>query len=124
MTWLLSLAAGIGIPPQFRKAAVIASLFALALAVLGLGKCAYDRSVIQRHEQKAALQQEKRERKADQNLNQQIGRDQAAAQQRQQEIDNATRNIPDQAPSARQHARACVELRREAKQRGKPQPAC
>ena len=121
--FILNFAAGI-VGPKFAKAGVIGAAIVLLVLALGLGKCAYDRSVIRHHDQKAALQQEKRERKADQNLNQQIGRDQAAAQQRQQEIDNATRNIPDQAPSARQHARACVELRREAKQRGKPQPAC
>ena len=38
---------------------------------------------------------------------------QAAANDRTKEIDNATRDIPDQAPSARQRARACVEFRRQ-----------
>jgi uncharacterized protein HemX len=124
MTFLLSLIMGAGVPQRFAKPVLIAGLFVLALAALGLGKCAYDRSVIRQHEQKAALQQAQRERKADANLQTQKTRDDAAAQQRQQEIDNATRNIPDQAPSARQRARACVELRREAQQHGKPQPAC
>jgi uncharacterized protein HemX len=122
--FLLNLAAGIGIPPQFRKAAVIVVGILLLIAVLGLGKCAYDRSVIRNHDQKAALKQEKAERKADTNLQTQVTRDDAASQQRQQEITDATRNIPDQAPSARQRAIACTELRREAQQRRKPVPAC
>jgi uncharacterized protein HemX len=121
--FLLSFASGI-VGPKFAKLAVIGSAIVLLIAGLGLGKCAYDRSVIRQHEQKAALEQAQRERKADTNLQTQKASDDAAAQQRQQEIDNATRNIPDQAPSARQRARVCVELRREAKQRGKPEPAC
>lgn len=124
MTWLLSLVMGAGVPAKFAKPVLIAGLFALALAALGLGKCAYDRSVIRKHEQKAALQQAQRERKADANLQVQTGRDDAATKQRIEEINNATRTIPDQRPSARQRAIACVELRREAKQRGKPEPAC
>lgn len=121
--FLLSFASGI-VGPKFAKLAVIASSIVLLIAILGLGKCAYDKSVIRQHEQKAEIKQVKRERKADANLQVSKGRDDAAAQQRKQEIDNATRTIPDQRPSARQRAIACVELRREAKQRGKPEPAC
>ncbi|HET6941455.1 MAG TPA: hypothetical protein VFH89_04770 [Sphingomicrobium sp.] len=103
---------------------VTVGLVVLAIAGAGIGKCAYDRSVVQRHEQKAQLKQVKRERKADTNLQIQTGRDEAAAQQRQKEIENATRNIPDQAPSARQRARACLELQRQAAERRQPKPAC
>ena len=124
MTWLLSLVMGAGVPAKFAKPVLIAGLLALALTALGLGKCAYDRSVIRQHEQKAALDQARRERPADANLHQQSGRDDAASEQRKQEINDATRTIPDQRPSARQRAIACVELRREAKLRGKPEPAC
>jgi uncharacterized protein HemX len=109
---------------KWAKPVAIGGLVALLIAILSIGKCTYDKSVIRQHEQKAALQQAQRERKADSNLQVQKGRDEAASQQRQQEIDNATRDIPDQAPSARQHARACLELQRQAKQRGKPKPAC
>lgn len=121
--FLLNFASGI-VGPKFAKAGVIVAAIVLLVTVMGLGKRAYDRSVIRQHEQKAALEQAKRERKADANLQIQKGRDDAAAQQRQQEIDNATRNIPDQAPSARQRARVCVELRHRAQERRQPQPAC
>jgi uncharacterized protein HemX len=121
--FLLSFASGI-VGPKLARLAVIASAIVLLIAILGLGKCAYDKSVIRQHEQKAEIKQVKRERKADANLQVSKGRDDAAAQQRKQEIDNATRTIPDQRPSDRQRAIACVELRREAKQRGKPEPAC
>lgn len=117
---ILTIANLIGVP----KWAVIAGMIALAVLGLGLGKCAYDRSVIDRHETKAELNQVKRERKADAKLQEQIGRDEAASQQRRKEIADATRNIPDQAPSARQRVRACVELRRQAQERRQPLPAC
>ena len=109
---------------KFAKPLIYGAAAILAvIAFFGL-KALYDHSVIAKHDQKAELQQVKRERKADANLQTQIGRDEAASQQRQQEIDNATRNIPDQAPSARQRARACLELQRQAEQRRKPKPAC
>lgn len=117
---ILAIAKFFGVPSWL----VVAAGVLLAVGGLGIAKCSYDRSVIKAHEAKAEARQAKRERKADANLHETIGRDEAAAQQRQKEIADATRNIPDQAPSARQRARACVELRREAQQRGKPQPSC
>jgi hypothetical protein len=88
-------------------------LFIAALAVVGLGKVMYDRAVIAHHNLKADAKLVKAERKADTNLVQQKVADDAAAAARKQEITDATRNIPDQAPSARQRARVCIELRRQ-----------
>ena len=122
--FLIAWALKAGIPAKYAKIAVIGALVTLLIVGLGVAKCAYDRHVISQHEQKAALEQAKRERRADTNLQQQIGRDNAASEQRKQEIEDATRNIPDQAPSARQRAIACAELVRQAKERGKPRPAC
>jgi hypothetical protein len=68
--------------------------------------------------------QTERERTADEALRRQQAKDSEAAQQRAQEIDDATRNIPDQAPSTRQRTRACLGLRAEAKTAGRPEPAC
>lgn len=124
MPFLIGLALKAGIPARFAKVAVIAAFVTLLIVGLGVAKCAYDKSVIERHEQKAQLEQAKRERKADANLEKQKDRDAAASEQRKKEIDDATRNIPDQAPSARQRARACVELQREAEERRQPVPAC
>jgi hypothetical protein len=47
-------------------------------------------------------------------------RDRARIATNRKEVDDATRNIPDQGTSARQRARACIELRR----RGQDSPAC
>jgi biopolymer transport protein ExbB/TolQ len=110
----------IGVPRHF----VIIGLVLLAVLGAGVGKCTYDRSVIRAHETKQEIKQVKRERKADTRLQDQKERDQSAADQRKKEIDDATKGIPDRAPSARQRAIACSELRREAKERGEPIPAC
>lgn len=121
--FLLSFATGL-VGPKFAKPAIFAVLGILVLLALWGGKCAYDASVIDRYTSKQEIKQVKLERKADANLEQQKGRDDAASQQRRQEIDNATKNIPDQAPSTRQRSIACVELRREAKAHRRPEPAC
>jgi hypothetical protein len=121
---VIGLLVGWGVPQKFAKPLLIGiGALLLILAIFAAVKI-HDHNVIKQHEQKAALEQAQRERKADANLQTQKTRDDAATEQRQQEIDNATRNIPDQAPSARQRARVCLELQRQAKQRGKPISAC
>jgi uncharacterized protein HemX len=113
---LTALATLIGVPRHF----VIIGLVLLAVLGAGLGKCAYDRSVIRAHETKQEIKQVKRERKADTKLQDQKERDQSAADQRKKEIDDATKGIPDQKPSARQRARICAELLRS----GNAPPEC
>lgn len=131
MSFLIGLALKFGIPARFAKAAVIAALIIALLAALGTAKCAYDHSIIKAHDADQQLQIERdkaaqtdRERQADTNLQNQREADQAAAGERQQEIDNATRDIPDAVPGPRQRARVCIELRRQAKAAGRPEPAC
>lgn len=102
----------------------------LYLAVTAYGSARYDAGVAAEkaaelaRQQAAELAQRKREATATTNLGQQKARDVAASQDRQQEIDNATNALPDQAPSARQRTRACLELRRQAKAAGRSEPAC
>lgn len=131
MPFLLSLALRLGVPARFAKFAVFAALAVALLAVLGTAKCVYDRSIIRKHDtaqqlkiERDKLAQAAREREATTALVDRQRADEAAATNRQREIDNATRNIPDQAPSARQRSRVCIELRREAKTHGRNQPAC
>lgn len=109
---------------KLARAIAYAGLVLLIVGAIGTAKCAYDRGVIRKHEQKAELKQVKRERKADAQLEQQKDTDAAAKAQRQKELEDATKGIPDRAPSARQRAIACSELRREAKERGQPIPSC
>ncbi len=70
------------------------------------------------------LAQQQRERQADANRAAAQTKASAASTQRTKEIDDATRDIPDQALSARQRATLCVELRRQAKSNGRTIAAC
>lgn len=106
------------------RAIAYIGLALLIVMVLGIAKCSYDASVIEDYTAEQRADQAERERGADKKLNDQKQLDEAAAAQRKKEIEDATRNIPDQKPSARQRARACVELRREAKASGRPEPTC
>lgn len=106
--------------------AALGALLAAPLFFL-LGQC--DGKKIERQDWEAKVARDKaaqagRERAADANLERQRTRDDAAARQRREEIDHATQGIPDQAPSDRQRARACLELRRQAAAEGRPQRAC
>lgn len=124
---MISMLIGFMAPIVGEKYARAASFTILALGIgllLWGGKCAYDHSVINKYNQKEENRQLKREEGADRNLTNQVSADNAAAAEREKEFQDATKNIPDRAPSNRQRAIACSELRREAKQRGDAQPAC
>lgn len=110
------LATLIGVPRHF----VIIGLVLLGVLGLGIGKCAYDRSVIEKHVTKQQNKQLKRERKADTNLNTQKEQDEQSAEQRTKEMDDATKGIPDRSLSPRQRRIACVELMRQ----GNAPPEC
>ena len=74
--------------------------------------------------QKAEADQREREREATARLelSRRLEAQEAAA--RTKGIDDATRNLPDHAPSARTRVRICLDLRREAKAAGRPEPSC
>lgn len=128
---MIGLLMGFGLP---RLAAKLIAYVGVPLLIAGAiwlyGHTRYNAGYTQADtDQQARIAADRRaqtelERKADQGLRQEQTRDNAAAQQRQTEIDNATRNLPDQATSARQRTRACIELRRQAATNGRPQPAC
>lgn len=105
--------------------ALLGAVLAAPLCFL-LGQC--DGKRIARAGQKAAVaqaraRQAERERAADANLTATRQQQSAAIVAARKEVDDATAHIPDQAPSARQRARACLELRRQAAA-GTAPPAC
>lgn len=120
---LASIALGAGVPQRFAKAAGIAGAIVALGAVLTLAKCGYDRSVIANHEaaQEAKIAPVIRQADANaadarthdlrRNLN-----DEAAERA-------AVAPLPDTGLSARQRARACAILRRQAAERGHESPA-
>ncbi|TXC73979.1 hypothetical protein FSZ31_04455 [Sphingorhabdus soli] len=73
---------------------------------------------------KADALQRDRERKADDRRREELKAGQAIDDQQRKELENATENLPDAAPGARQRSRVCIELRQQARAKGKPEPAC
>jgi hypothetical protein len=65
MTWLLSLATGIGIPPRFAKYAVIAAGAVLLLLAMFAAVKIHDHRVIAQHQAQQDAANAKADRKAD-----------------------------------------------------------
>ncbi len=120
---LASLALRAGVPQRFAKAVGIAGAIAAVLALLSLGRCAYDRRLIADHDAKQAAELAPIVRSADAN----------AAEARIFDLKKETADeiaeraavapLPDAGLSVRQHARACAILRRQAAERGGAIPA-
>lgn len=72
----------------------------------------------------AALQAEERARDADAQRQAELGGALNSITTARQELDNATRNLPDESPSARRRARFCAELRAQASRDHTAAPAC
>jgi hypothetical protein len=124
MTFLLSLIMGAGVPQRFAKPVLIAGLFALALASLGLGKCAYDRSVIRQHDAKQDAANAKADRKADIHAADQRRTDDARSTTESTEIKEAV----DEARRIGRDPRAayyeCVRKQQAARRERKPPADC
>jgi hypothetical protein len=124
VTWLLSLVMGAGVPAKFAKPVLIAGLFVLALAALGLGKVAYDRSVIRQHEAKQDAATAKADRKADTHAADQRRTDDARSTAESAEIKEAV----DEARRIGRDPRAayyeCVRKQQAARRERKPPADC
>ncbi len=115
---LTSLALGAGIPARFARAAGIAAAIVALLAVLTVAKCAYDRGVIDDHEAMREAKLTPIIRSADAKA----ADTRLSDLKRNSDDENAERAavapLPDAGLSARQRARACAILQRQARERG------
>jgi hypothetical protein len=116
MSGLLALAIRLGVPQRFAGAAVAVVLFLLALAALELGKCAYDKSVIDNHEAKV----ERRAAPATDKAATERANDTIATAKHEQELHDVIQAQPDQPSSPTSRALACKRL----SDAGKHPPAC
>jgi hypothetical protein len=124
MPTLIALALKLGVPARFAKAAIIAALFILALGLLGLGKCAYDKSIINTHEAKQEAATAKADRKADTKAAEQRRADDARLTTETQQIKEAV-NEAGNDPTARRAAYYdCVRKQQAARHSGKPPADC
>jgi hypothetical protein len=122
--FLLSLFGKLGIPPQFRKAALIGTAVVLLIAMLMVGKCSYDKSVIRNHEAKQEAATAKADRTADTHAAEQRRADDARSTTETQQIKEAV-NEAGNDPAARRAAYySCVRKQQSARKSGKPSPGC
>jgi hypothetical protein len=101
---------------------IVGGLLAVGLA-FALWLHFHDRGVVSHAQDKAEAKAAPIVRKADENATDSRSRSDNAVQQQQQEIHDAIDPLPDQGLTARQRARACAILRRQAAQRGAEAPA-
>lgn len=120
LTWLISL----GLSPRFAKGFLIAVGVGLALILLGLGKLAYDRSVIRNHTNAQEAATAKADRAADASAADQRRLDDARAHTERQEINDAIEEA-EPTPDARRAAYyACLARLQDARRRNLPPAAC
>jgi hypothetical protein len=103
-----------GIPERFAKVALIVLAVILAVALIALGKCAYDATIIRNHDnaRNATIAVDARDGEA--NAADQRRTDDAAIFNQSEEVKHAVDSLPETTTSARQHARACVILRQQS----------
>jgi uncharacterized protein HemX len=121
--FLLSLVGKLGIPPQFRKAALIGTAIVLLVALLAVGKCTYDRSVIRNHEAKQDAANAKADRAADQKAAEQRRADDSRLTQEANELNRSTDYA--QTNHDRSSARfRCIKLQQDARAAKRKPPSC
>jgi hypothetical protein len=101
--------------PKFAKPLIYGVFGLLILAALWGGKCAYDKSVITKHDQKL----EQRAKPATDQAATERAHDTIVQAKNEQEAHDAIHAVPDAAPAA-SHALACQRLRK----RGHAPAAC
>lgn len=122
------LAGIIGKPGIAQKTAKIVGIVAavlLLIVVLGVGKCTYDKSVIDEHETKEAVKTEKADRKADTKAAETRRVDDARLHTEETQLKEIRENEKDQTAHERRIARAaCIRLQQSARAKGSVAPAC
>jgi uncharacterized protein YqfA (UPF0365 family) len=124
LSFLTGLALKVGIPQRFAKVAVIAALFVGVIALLGIGKCTYDRSIVKQHDAKVEAQIAKADRKADAKAAEERRADDARAVTESQEIKEAINEARQTGTDPRAAYYACVRLQQAARRANKPPADC
>lgn len=118
---------GLGVGEKFAKPLVYVIGAGILLSVLGLGKCAYDASVIREHDAKVNLKVEGAAREADGVAAGERRDDDSRAAAESGELGKVTDNDPDKnkpATSSQRDYLRCVRLQQQAREAGNPAPTC
>jgi hypothetical protein len=124
VTWLIGLALKAGIPLRFAKGAVIGILIVALVVGLGVGKCAYDKSIIEEHDAEREATIAKDDKKADNNAAVQRRVDDARVTSEKEEIKDAIAEAQATGSDPRAAYYHCIALQQQARKRGQPSPNC
>jgi len=113
----------LGIPARFAKIAIIGTLIVLAVALLGIGKCAYDKSIINAHEAKQEAATAKADRKADAKAAEQRRADDTRISQERQELEKVVSHAPTDL-DRRLAFQRCLRLQQAARSSHRVAPSC
>jgi len=121
---LIGLLVGWGVPQRFAKPVLVGGLFALALGSLGLGKCAYDRSIIRQHDAAQDAATAKADRKADSHAADQRRSDDARSATEDTQIKEAVDEARRTGADPRAAYYECVRRQQAARRQRKPPADC
>jgi hypothetical protein len=111
------------IGPKAARFLVYAGLAILVVVALGMAKCTYDRSIIQRHELKIEAEVAKADRKADNKAAEQRRVDDSRLVVEANELKKVQANAQDDI--ARRLAKhRCLRMQQAARRENKPPPSC
>lgn len=110
--FLLPLLARVGVPEALRKAVAYASLAIALIALLGLVKCSYDRSLIRKHDAEVSAEAVKKDTAAKEQASQERANDTATINQAEKERNDAINRGPAVKPSPASIRHNCERLRR------------
>lgn len=115
---LARLALGAGVPPRFAKAVGIAAAVIALIAVLGVAKCSYDKSIIEQDRLEERAKDAEAARKADEKAADRRLNDERTIDNDDRAMRDAIDATPAEPLTARQRARACAILCRQARAAG------
>lgn len=112
ITFLTPILASLGVPEGLRKLVAWAGLIVLAVSVLGLSKCAYDRSLIRSHDAEVTAETLKKDSAAKEQAATERATDTETISKAEKERNDAINNGQPNKPSAASVRLNCDRLRR------------
>lgn len=110
--FILPFLARVGVPEPLRKAVAYASLAVGVLALLGLAKCSYDRSLIRNHDAEVTAETVKKDSAAKEQASEERANDTAVINQAEKDRNDAINKGPAVKPSPASVRHNCERLRR------------
>lgn len=124
MTWIIARLIAAGVPERLAKPVLIALAVALAILAAGIGKCAYDRSIIAKHDAAISAKAAARNDAAKDAASTERRADDQRISEAQKGYDDAISKAPAGAPGPATVALGCERLRRQGARAADLPAAC